>query len=129
MAIETTREGFEWASTTLTHAMSHHTAGDGTDHEEWQRKLQSSPVRVQRVLERDLSLRSLDYRSIQIGLSGEAVGKYFGEWVVSTTDMTNTMRKVDQYLKEGRFDAAKECLPEEEIHFLPGDLLRALRMD
>jgi hypothetical protein len=33
------------------------------DKEEWQKKLRSSPVRVQWDPERDLSLQSLEYRS------------------------------------------------------------------
>ena len=127
LAIEITREGFEWA---IRHScLSHHPPDDEMCREEWQKKLRSSPVRIQWDPERDLSLRSLDYRSIQIGLSGEAVDKYVDEWIVSINDVTGTMKKIDGYLKEGSFDAAKGCLPVDEPYVLPEDLRRVLRMD
>lgn len=69
LAIDISREGFEWA---LRHAcLSHPPAGMGKD--DWQRLKAQSPVRIQWDPERDLQLKALPYRSIQIGLSGEAV--------------------------------------------------------
>ncbi|KAJ5801733.1 uncharacterized protein N7518_003801 [Penicillium psychrosexuale] len=125
LAIEITREGFEWA---LRHScLSHYMPGE-TSQEEWQKKLRASPVRVQWDPERDLFLRSLDYRSIQIGLSGEAVGRYIDEWIVSVTDVTDTMRLIDGYLKDGKVDEAKGCLPEETLFVLPEDLQESLAM-
>ena len=125
LAIEITRTGFEWA---LRHScLSHYTPGD-ISQEEWQKKLRASPVRVQWDPERDLFLRSLDYRSIQIGLSGEAVGRYIDEWIVSVTDVTTTMRLIDGYLKDGKVDEAKGCLPEETPFVLPEDLQESLTM-
>ena len=125
LAIEITREGFEWA---LRHCcLSHYTPGE-TNQQGWQKKLRASPVRVQWDPERDLSLRPLDYRSIQIGLSGEAVGRYIDEWIVSIADVTDTMRQIDGYLKDGEVDAARGCLPEETSYALPPDLQEHLRM-
>ncbi|KAJ5362773.1 hypothetical protein N7541_003617 [Penicillium brevicompactum] len=125
LAIEITREGFEWA---LRHSCLSHYTADYTDRKEWQQRLSSSPVRVQWDPERNLSMRPLGYRSIQIGLVGRAVDKYVEEWIVSITDVTEVMQKVDELLKEGAFDAAKKCLPEEEIYELPTDLQEILKM-
>ncbi|KAJ5371658.1 hypothetical protein N7517_003664 [Penicillium concentricum] len=126
LAIEITREGFEWA---LHHScLSHYTPGEETSQEEWQKKLRASPVRVQWDPERNISMQSLDYRSIQIGLSGEAVGRYIDEWIVSITDVTATMRQIDGYLKDGNVDAARYCVPEETPCDLPEDLRKHLRM-
>ncbi|KAJ5189961.1 hypothetical protein N7491_007997 [Penicillium cf. griseofulvum] len=126
LAIEITREGFEWA---LRHScLSHYTPGEEPSQEEWQKKLRASPVRVQWDPERDILLQSLDYRSIQIGLSGEAVGRYLDEWIVSVTDVTATMRKIDGYLKNGDVDAARDCLPEETLYVLPEGLEEKIRM-
>jgi hypothetical protein len=55
-------------------------------------------------------------------LSGEAVGKYVEEWIVSIADGTGTMRIMDGYLIEGNFNAAKESSPEEEPYVLTKDL-------
>ncbi|KAJ6127843.1 hypothetical protein N7471_009060 [Penicillium samsonianum] len=126
LAIEITQEGFEWA---LRHScLSHYTPDEETSPEEWRKKLRASPVRVQWDPERDISMRSLSYRSIQIGLSGEAVAKYIDEWIVSVTDVTATMRQIDGYLKIGDIQAAKGCLPEETRFVLPEDLQEHLRM-
>ncbi|KAI3225165.1 hypothetical protein DTO012A9_4070 [Penicillium roqueforti] len=125
LAIEITHEGFERA---LRHScLSHYTPSE-TSQEEWQKKLRASPVRVQWDPERDLFLRSLDYRSIQVGLSGEAVGRYIDEWIVSITDVTATMRLIDGYLKDGKVDEAKGCLPEETLFALPEHLQKSLTM-
>ncbi|CAI7591992.1 unnamed protein product [Penicillium glandicola] len=112
LAIEITQAGFEWA---LWHSCLSHYTADETSQEEWQKKMRDSPVRVQWDPERDLLMRSLDYRSIQIGLSGEAVGRYVDEWIVSITDVTDTMRKIDGYLRNEDVDAARECLPDETL--------------
>ncbi|KAJ5817354.1 hypothetical protein N7447_009587 [Penicillium robsamsonii] len=126
LAIEITLEGFEWA---LRHScLSHYTPDEETSQVEWRKKLHASPVRVQWDPERDLVLQSLDYRSIQIGLSGEAVGRYLDEWIVSITDVTATMRQIDGYLKDGNVDAARDFVPEETSYVLPEDLQKHLRM-
>ncbi|CAG8403722.1 unnamed protein product [Penicillium salamii] len=126
LAIEITGEGFEWA---LRHScLSHYMPGEDSDQKEWQKKLRSSPVRIQWDPERDLSLRPLNYRSIQIGLSEEAVERYIDQWIVSITDVTETMHEIDGHLKNGCFDAAQACLPKEEIYELSDDLQQALKM-
>lgn len=126
LAIEITREGFEWA---LRHScLSHHSPEDEKSLEEWRKKLRASPVRVQWDPERDLSLRPLDYRSIQVGLSGEAVGRYVDEWIVSIVDVTDVMRKIDGYLTVGNVDAANGCLPEETAYLLLEDLQELVQM-
>lgn len=126
MAIEITREGFEWA---LRHScLSHYIPGEEISQEEWRKKLRASPVRVQWDPERDISMRSLSYRSIQIGLSGEAVGRYIDDWIISVTDVTATMRLIDGYLKIGDVQAAKGCLPKETPFALPEDLQEHLKM-
>ncbi|WP_442819551.1 DUF4291 family protein [Streptomyces sp. NBC_01230] len=38
--------------------------------------------------ERDLHLRPLTQRSLQLGLSGEAVGRHADEWTVAVSDVT-----------------------------------------
>lgn len=117
LAIEITREGFEWA---LRHSCLSHAAA--TKQEEWQQKLQFSPVRVQWDPERDLSFRPLGYRAIQVGLGRESVDRYIDEWIVSITDVTQTMKQVSQYVADGMVEEAKACLPEERVYPLSDEL-------
>ncbi|KAJ5624551.1 hypothetical protein N7510_000860 [Penicillium lagena] len=120
LAIEITREGFEWA---LRHSCLSHwgdqnnipQSGTGPDYEEskkqWQAKLHSSPVRVQWDPERDLRHNPLIYKSVQIGLGPLAVAKYVDEWIVSVTDVTDLMREISGYVDRGQLDTALMCLP------------------
>jgi hypothetical protein len=51
-------------------------------------------VRVQWDPERSIQLGVLPYRSLQLGLGGEAVPLYVDEWTVSITDVTDLARRV-----------------------------------
>ncbi|MEV4459328.1 DUF4291 domain-containing protein [Microbispora sp. NPDC049633] len=87
LAVEITRDGFEWA---LARSCPSH-PGPGDDHASWAARLRDSPVRIQWDPERDAHLNPLPYRSIQIGLSREAVDRYIDQWIVSITDITDTL--------------------------------------
>ncbi|WP_440070182.1 DUF4291 domain-containing protein [Streptosporangium sp. OZ121] len=125
LAIEITREGFEWA---LRHAcLSHYESGLHLDRTTWKRRLKHAPVRVQWDPERDLHLRSLPYRSLQLGLSGEAVHRYADEWTVAITDVTPLVREIRALLREGEPEAAARLLPEERPYPAGDELLAHLR--
>ncbi|MGW5351028.1 DUF4291 domain-containing protein [Streptomyces sp. NPDC004031] len=118
LAVEITREGFAWA---LAHAcLSHYDAGLHTDRAAWKRELRRSPARVQWDPERDLHLRPLPYRSLQLGLSGEAVRRYADAWTVGITDVTPLARTVHAHVRAGELDAARALLPQESPY--PADV-------
>src|SRR5262249_33063978 len=97
LAIDITREGFEWA---LTRSCPSH-PGHGADRAEWAARLRRVPVRIQWDPERDPHHNALPYRSIQIGLSGEAVDRYLDEWTVAITDITALVRAAHAVVKDG----------------------------
>jgi hypothetical protein len=120
LAIEITREGFEWA---LAHAcLSHYDRDQHSDRVTWARELKASPVRVQWDPERSLHLKPLPYRSLQVGLSGEAVDRYVGDWAVAVTDVTALARRIQGLLRAGDERAAEALLPVEEPYPLPAGL-------
>jgi hypothetical protein len=87
LGIDITREGLEWALARA--ALSHPLPGLYPTHEAWKAHLASSPVRVQWDPERRWDLSELpDIRSIQIGLSGQAVERYVNEWITGISDVT-----------------------------------------
>lgn len=88
----------------------------------WQKRLQNSPVRVQWDPERDLQFTPLDYRSIQIGLSADAVDKYVDDWIVGITDVTEVMRQIEKCLAEDRMEDATRLVPTEEVYPLSEEL-------
>ncbi|MGR4973666.1 DUF4291 domain-containing protein [Pseudomonas sp. LARHCG127] len=109
LAIDITREGFEWA---LAHSCSSHSEPN-MSHEEWKQLKSRSPVRVQWDPERNLLLQPLPYRAIQIGLSQEAARLYTEEWIQRITDVTPLAHKINSLVMNQQMDEAKKLLPPE----------------
>jgi len=86
LAIEITRDGFEWALRNA--CLSSYVREVHPDRATWQRQLKHAPTRIQWDPERDLHLHALPYRSLQLGLAGEAVQRYADEWTVAISDVT-----------------------------------------
>ncbi|MEU1304528.1 DUF4291 domain-containing protein [Streptomyces shenzhenensis] len=126
LAVEISREGFEWA---LEHAcLSHYEHGLHGDRATWKRQLKRAPARVQWDPERDLRLQPLPHRSLQLGLAGEAARLYADEWIVSVTDVTPLARTIHAHVQAGELDAARQLLPRERPypvhHGMPAHLSR-----
>jgi hypothetical protein len=125
LAVEITREGFAWA---LEHAcLAHYEPGLHTEHAAWKRQLKRCPARVQWDPERDLHLRPLPHRSLQLGLAGEAARRYADEWTVSITDVTALAHTVHAHVRDGDLDAARRLLPAERPYPVPEGSLDHLR--
>ncbi|GHJ25077.1 hypothetical protein TPA0909_66910 [Streptomyces albus] len=121
LAVEISREGFEWA---LRHAcLTHYDAARHPDHATWRRRLRESPARVQWDPERDLHLRPLEHRSLQLGLAGEATRRYADEWTVSIADVTPLAHRVRVAVQEGDLAEARALLPEERPYPAGPELL------
>lgn len=127
LAIEITREGFEWA---LSHScLSHYNPQHGSeDHENWEKRKRTSPVRVQWDPERNLHLAPLKdgQRSIQIGIGGGAVDKYVDEWIVSIRDVTDSMHEISRLVASNELDAAQRALPAERPYPLPDEVAKVV---
>jgi len=125
LAVEIRRDGFEWA---LRHAcLSHRVPELYGDQAEWKRQLKRSPARVQWDPERDLRLRPLPYRSLQLGLSGEAVRRCADEWIVGIRDVTPLAHEIHGRVSNGDPDSAARLLPLERPYAAGDDGLAHLR--
>ncbi|WP_327325718.1 DUF4291 domain-containing protein [Streptomyces sp. NBC_01210] len=125
LAVEISRSGFEWA---LRHAcLSSYVRGVHPDRSTWQRQVKRAPARVQWDPERDLHLRPLPYRSLQLGLSGEAVRHYADEWTVAISDVTPLARDIHALVNDGDLDSAAQLLPQERPYPAGDELLTQLR--
>lgn len=112
LAIDISRSGFEWA---LRHAcLSHPPAG--MDNETWQQMKAAHPVRIQWDPERSLKLDPLPHRSIQIGLTGEAVPRYVNEWIQNISEITDLAQEIHALVAQGDIAAAQELLPTERVY-------------
>jgi len=124
LAIEISRDGFEWA---LSHScLSHFTQDYHPTAQDWATAKAGSPVRVQWDPDRSLTGERLARRAIQVGLSGEAVRRYTGEWIRFITDITPTVRQVGQLVRAGRTTEAAELVPAEFVYPLAPALARRI---
>lgn len=121
LAVEITREGFEWALANS--CLSHHDPKAHADEAAWKRRLRESPARVQWDPERDLHLRPLGHRSLQLGLAGAAARRYADEWIVGIRDVTGLAREVHGLVRERELAAATGLLPSESVYPVPDGLL------
>lgn len=124
LSIDITRDGFEWALARA--CLSHYDRDVHRDKATWSRQLKTSPVRVQWDPERSLELKALPYRSLQVGLSGEAVHRYVDDWVVAITDITPRVHLVRDLLRSGDDQAAAAQLPAEHAYPLPAQIATGL---
>jgi hypothetical protein len=125
LAVEISRDGFEWA---LRHAcLSDYARGLHDDRDSWQRALKRAPARVQWDPERDLRLQPLPYRSLQLGLAGEAAQKYADEWTVTIKDVTPLAYEINALVWDGDLDSASRKLPQERPYPAQDELLAHLR--
>ncbi|MEU5153176.1 DUF4291 domain-containing protein [Glycomyces sp. NPDC021274] len=121
LAVRITREGFAWA---LAHSCGSHPA-EGEAVEDWKARLAAAPVRVQWDPERGPGLERLEHRSIQIGMSGEAVDRYTGQWITAIEDVTDLAARIGAAVAAGRGDEARDLLPVERAYPLTDALAAA----
>jgi hypothetical protein len=125
LAIEITREGFEWALANA--CLAHYEHGLHPDRATWKRQLKRAPARVQWDPERDLHLQPLAHRSLQLGLAREATERYADKWIVSISDVTALAYAVHAHVRDGALDAAQQLLPAERPYPASETLLAHLR--
>jgi len=112
LAIDISRKGFEWA---LAHACASHPPESMTP-QQWEALKANSPVRIQWDPERDLHHNPLTHRAIQVGLSGEAVRHYVGDWTQRITDVTPLAHAIHAQVQSGNLAQAQSMLPVERSY-------------
>ena len=127
LAVEIQRAGFESALSVA--CLSHFDRPRYPDRQTWAKLIKTSPVRVQWDPERSLHLAPLPYRSLQVGLSGEAVSQYVDEWIVAINDLTGIAHRIRERLAAGDDHGAQELLPVERPYPLPAPILAAIDAD
>jgi hypothetical protein len=114
LAISITREGFDWALANA--VLSHYRSGVHASRDDWRRELKRAPIRVQWDPERDLRLRELPYRSLQLGIGGGAVPRYVDEWITGITEVTDLAHEIRAHLDRHDDARAAELLPPERVY-------------
>lgn len=91
-------------------------------------------VRVQWDPERSPRIGMLDYRSIQIGISGRVSSRWANEWVVGIEDVTEKARALKRVVDEDSDVGVEELvkrglMPTEMVYEVSEELRRVLQMD
>jgi hypothetical protein len=91
------------------------------------------PVRVQWDPERSPWIERLEYRSIQIGISGELAEKWVEEWIESIEDVTDSAKELMRVVEEEKDVGVDELvkrglMPGERKYEVPEELRRVLEM-
>lgn len=120
LAIKISRSGFEWALRNS--CLSQYEAGVYTSNDAWAERKSKSPVRIQWDPERSLTLAALPWRTIQVGLSNEAIDLYTESWIVDITDHTRRAHQVRELVDNGDTDAALEHIEAERAYPIPDDI-------
>ncbi|MBS2536648.1 DUF4291 domain-containing protein [Catenulispora sp. NF23] len=126
LAVRITRAGWEKALSQA--VLTSYESGVYADRADWERQIKHATVNVQWDPERTLSGAVLDARSIQVGLSRHIVAEYVEDWTTEIRDITPTVRKMAELIKEGRKDRAAEHLPKERPYEVPVEIARRLGM-
>ena len=120
LAIQITRVGLEWALARA--ALSHYEPGTYATRQHWSQQKLASPVRVQWDPERSVLLQPLPWRSVQIGLTGEAAARYAREWITSISDVTPLAERVHRHVTADDLSAARAEMPAERVYPLPASI-------
>jgi len=124
LAIQISRTGFEWALENS--ALTDYDKHVYRDRREWEERKKATPVRVQWDPERSLALTPQPWRSIQVGLSREAVNLYVHDWISEIVDITPMVRKAHSLVIADRQDLARTIIPEEEPYAIPGRIKKII---
>ncbi len=126
LSIELERTGFDWM---LNHGvLSHFDPAVHRSAEEWREAHRGSNVVVQWDPERDIMLHPLSYRTIQIGLRGDAVARYVDEWTISIADITEVVRSIQEHATTGRAALARSMCPAESLYLAQPAAVERLRI-
>lgn len=127
LAIRITRAGFEEALSQA--CLSSFDAAVYADHASWVQLKGTSHVRIQWDPERDLALKPLPWRSLQVGLRGGALHSFVNHWIVDVVDATEFVREVHATVSAGDYDIAGAKLPNEQPYPLPDGIRATIGAD
>ncbi|GAA1814036.1 DUF4291 domain-containing protein [Luedemannella flava] len=95
----------------------------------WHEAFSRARVHVQWDPERTLRGAALNHYSIQVGVGRSLIREYVGDWVVSLTDLTPTVRKIAAMVRAGQSAKAERLLPPERPYPLDPAVARKIFAD
>jgi hypothetical protein len=124
LAIDITREGFEWALGRS--RLTHDALGPHMCRGEKLESMRASYVLVQWDPERDLFCSPQPWRTIQVGIRDEAVRRYVHDWIVKISDVTALAGRIHDCVAQGHMSPVVHLLPKEREYPLGPELQERL---
>ena len=112
LAIDIKRSAFDYIVQNA--VISTYSEDMGISFEEWKKRIKRSEIRCQWDPERDLSGNPLEYRSIQLGLRGQAVYSYVHDWIIKLEDITDYVKELNAKKNSGA--DIRPLLPQEKVY-------------
>lgn len=97
-----------------------------TSEDEWKRALDHSEVCYQWDPDRDLSLRRLERRAIQLGIRGSLVLMYVNTWILGIEDITELAHAIKAAVEKRQKEIPK--IPDEHIYEVSPQIQKTLGM-
>jgi hypothetical protein len=91
---------------------------------DWKRSLDNSQVRYQWDPDRDLSLRRLEHRALQLGIRGSVVQSYVNDWILYIEEVTQLARDIDNAVKTKLKEVPN--VPQEKVYQVNSEIQQTL---
>ena len=105
--------------------LSHFDPALGINETRWQRDLAASNARIQWDPDRSLRLDRLPRRAIQVGIEGNLVRRYVGDWIAGVEDVTALAHAIESAAAAKR---ALPAVPAEIVYPVDEDIRTRLAM-
>ena len=114
LAIDIKREAFDYLVNNAVY--SSYNKNEPGSYDDWKERIKTSDIRIQWDPERDIYGNPEQYRSVQIGLRGNAVKKYVTEWITDINDITDYVTSLYN-MRNSKKDITG-LLPDERIYHI-----------
>jgi len=91
---------------------------------DWKISLDNSEVRYQWDPDRDLSLRRLEHRALQLGIRGSVVQDYVNNWILEIEEVTQLAREIKDAVKNKSKQLPE--VPEEKVYQVNEEIQKTL---
>lgn len=127
LAIRISRSG--WDAALAQGILTSFEPGVHRSREEWRESFDKAVVHVQWDPERSIHGKTLEHRSIQVGISRVLIGEYVANWIQEVRDFTELASKLRKLRQAGDFQKAKALLPTESNYTVASTTARRLGMN
>ena len=94
---------------------------------DWKRSLDNSEVRYQWDPDRDLSIRRLEHRALQLGIRGSVVKNYVNNWILGIEEVTQLARDIQNVVKSKSKHLPE--IPEEKAYQVNVEIQKTLAIN